>query len=97
MIGTEPAPRDLDIDLRQLVLPQNLLCGESLSQEALEEEEPQSPYRVVTCCTSCSATLRFFVVSTNTGIRDFQELLFGKLSFVCVPCSRRIIVRDGRQ
>ncbi|AHM27267.1 E7 protein [Vulpes vulpes papillomavirus 1] len=89
MRGERPTRRNLgiDLDLEELVLPANLLSEETLSQDALEEE-PQSPYRVLTTCAGCSASLRLFIIASDCGVRALQQSLLGDLSFVCVNCSK---------
>lgn len=84
-----------DVELRELVLPQNLLTEETLSDSETEEEEERSPYRIDVACDTCSAQLRFWVTATSRGIRVLQELLFSEVSLLCFECSRTRI-QDGR-
>ncbi|ANZ90265.1 E7 protein [Bos taurus papillomavirus 21] len=88
MIGETPTIRDIDLDLTELIDPQNLLCEEEiLAEEVLEEE--LCPYSLRTCCASCSALLRIFVVTSSDSIRTLHQLLLSDLSFLCIPCSQR--------
>nr|AQM73656.1 E7 [Human papillomavirus]AYA94226.1 MAG: E7 protein [Human papillomavirus] len=80
-------------DVNDLILPANLLSNEDLSAEA-EQESDHSPYRVVVHCSLCDSKLKFTVAASPDGIRGFQQLLLGSLSFLCTGCSRGI--RYGR-
>ncbi|AEQ98806.1 E7 [Human papillomavirus 155] len=80
-------------DVNELILPANLLSDEDLSQEA-EQESDHSPYEVVVHCNNCQVKLKFAVEASPEGIRGFQQLLLGPLSFLCTGCSRAI--RNGR-
>ncbi|AKZ17766.1 E7 [Human papillomavirus] len=88
MIGAQPDIKDIDLDLQELVLPQNLLAEESLSPDADPEEEEQQLYWVDTCCGTCKATVRVCVFATSTAVCTLQFLLQGQLSFVCILCSK---------
>nr|AYA94749.1 MAG: E7 protein [Human papillomavirus] len=87
MIGEKPTIPGIDLELEQLVLPDNLLCNESLSPDS-EPEEEQDLYRVDTCCNHCNCRIRVVVVATGSAIALFQQLLFAQLSFLCPRCSR---------
>ncbi|ATQ38616.1 E7 [Gammapapillomavirus sp.] len=77
MIGEKPTIPGIDLELEQLVLPDNLLC-----------KEEQDLYRVDTCCNHCNCRIRVVVVATGSAIALFQQLLFAQLSFLCPRCSR---------
>lgn len=95
MRGERPTLRDINLDLQDLVMPDNLLSGEVLDpEEELEEVEPRHPYSIVTECNNCSGKLRLHVVTTSTGIRDLQELFFRNLSLLCCTCAR--VTKNGR-
>lgn len=74
-------------DVNDLILPANLLSNEDLSAEA-EQESDHSPYRVVVHCSLCDCKLKFTVAANPDGIRGFQQLLLGSLSFLCTGCSK---------
>lgn len=95
MRGNEPTLKDIELELEPLVLPANLLSDESLSPDSEGEEECLNPYRVVTSCTGCSCSIRFFVVSSRDCIRSLQQLLLTDLSFLCLNCSKG--TRNGRK
>lgn len=90
MRGNEPNPRHLQLDLHELVLPNNLLSGEVLSsdEEAAEEELEGQPYRIATTCGICKTPVRIFVVASDAGIRNFQDLLLHNLQLLCVTCGK---------
>lgn len=89
MIGKEPCVGDVELDLRELVLPDNLLCEESLSPDCEpEEEQDRSTYKVDTVCCYCDAGVRLCVAATTPAIRLFEELLLGGLLLICPRCSR---------
>nr|AYA93594.1 MAG: E7 protein [Human papillomavirus] len=83
-----------DIELRELVLPANLVSDESLSPDAIAEEE-FCPYRIDSQCQNCECRLRVTVAATEFGIRCLQQLLLKELSFFCPGCSRQLS-RHGR-
>nr|AYA93898.1 MAG: E7 protein [Human papillomavirus] len=87
MIGERPTLRDIDIDLEELVLPDNLLCSESLSPDS-EPEEERDLYSIDTCCNHCHCRIRVVVYATGSAIILVQQLLLGQLSFLCPRCSR---------
>lgn len=98
MRGNAPTIRDVELNLEELVLPQNVLAAnESLSSDDEgQEEEQMPPYNVDTCCGTCSTRIRVAVCATRTGIRTLEELLVsGHLGFVCPPCARNHC-RHGR-
>nr|AYA93470.1 MAG: E7 protein [Human papillomavirus] len=80
-------------DIEQLILPANLLSNEDLSEEA-ELESPHSPYQIVTYCGGCERTLKFRITASPEGIRGFEQLLLGDISFFCTGCSKSF--RNGR-
>ncbi|ATQ38162.1 E7 [Gammapapillomavirus sp.] len=87
MIGDRPTVGDISLNLEELVLPDNLLCNESLSPDS-EPEEEQDLYRIDTCCKLCNCRIRVVVFATGSAIALFEQLLFGQLSFLCPRCSR---------
>nr|AYA94567.1 MAG: E7 protein [Human papillomavirus] len=95
MIGKEPTVNDIELDLRALVLPDNLLCNESLSPDTEGQEEEHVPYRVDTCCNSCGAGVRLCVFSTSTAIRTLEQLLLSELNLFCPPCAKNLF-QHGR-
>ncbi|AXQ03948.1 E7 [Canine papillomavirus 21] len=93
MIGNKPTIADVELELSDLVLPVDLLSGESLDAE---EEEPLQPYRVVTNCGRCSCTLSLCVaVGERAQLLRFQQLFIDGLTFVCVTCAKG--QRHGRR
>lgn len=80
-------------NVNDLILPANLLSNEDLSAEA-EQELDHSPFKVIVHCYNCETKLKFTVAASPDGIRGFQQLLLGQLSFFCTGCSRAI--RYGR-
>nr|AYA93872.1 MAG: E7 protein [Human papillomavirus] len=87
MIGERPTLRDINIDLEELVIPDNLLCSESLSPDS-EPEEERDLYSIDTCCYLCHCRIRVVVFATGSAITLVQQLLFAQLSFLCPRCSR---------
>ncbi|AYD74613.1 E7 [Macaca mulatta papillomavirus 7] len=87
MIGQKATIGDIDLNLEELVLPDNLLCSESLSPDSEPEEERQ-PFSVDTCCGICNRRVRIVVVATGSAIHLLQTLLLAELSLLCPPCSR---------
>lgn len=85
----------VDLELRELILPANLLSAEQVSQEDLEEEPGLDPYRVTTTCASCSARLVFCVVSSSDTVRDLHSLFLRDLSLLCARCAKNTS-RNGR-
>lgn len=95
MRGNEPAVRDLNIVLEDLVLPANLLSNENLDSDEDEvEEESQCPYKIDTCCSNCQVALRLFVTATSEGIRTFEQLLLSAVTIICPKCAKER--RHGR-
>lgn len=92
MIGKEPCVGDIELDLSELVLPDNLLCeetAESLSPDCEPEEEHiGSAYKVDTNCYFCGRGIRLCVAASAPAIRLFEELLLGGLSLICPHCAR---------
>nr|AYA93491.1 MAG: E7 protein [Human papillomavirus] len=95
MIGKEPTINDIELDLDRLVLPDNLLCSESLSPDTEGQEEERAPYRIETCCKGCETGVRLCVYSTREAIQTLQQILISDLSLFCPACSRNLF-RDGR-
>ncbi|QIA98987.1 early protein 7 [Callithrix penicillata papillomavirus type 1] len=95
MRGNAPSIQGVELDLHELVLPHNLLSGETLSSDEEEvEEEFQEPFRVACPCGLCQKPVRFFVLANDPGIRTLQELLLSDLRIVCLECARQ--TRNGR-
>lgn len=92
MRGNQPTVRDVELNLNELVLPENLLCDEgeeSLSPDCEpEEEQDVQTYRVDTQCYICGTGVRICVAASEPAIHLLQELLFGSLSLLCPRCSR---------
>nr|AYA94735.1 MAG: E7 protein [Human papillomavirus] len=84
-----------DIELKELVLPANILTNESLSPDVEAEEEEREPYKVDSYCYTCTAGVRICVLATKDSIRTLQVLLQGELSLLCPGCSRAFC-RNGR-
>nr|AYA94351.2 MAG: E7 protein [Human papillomavirus] len=95
MIGSKPTIADIKLDLTNFVLPDNLLCNETLSPDTEGQEEEQAPYKVDTCCKSCGTGVRLCVFATIEAIRALQELLISELNLVCPGCARNLF-RHGR-
>ncbi|ABM67066.1 E7 [Macaca fascicularis papillomavirus 1] len=96
MIGKEVTLQDIVLELKPQVEP-DLFCDEELPGEEEEEEEPvtRNPFKVLTSCGGCETKLRLFVVATESGIREFQELLFGDLILLCPECRRAHLQPNG--
>nr|AYA94108.1 MAG: E7 protein [Human papillomavirus] len=90
MIGQKPTVNDIELDLQSLVIPDNLMCSESLSPDCEGEEVEHTPYRVDTSCHSCGTGVRLCVYSTGSAIRQLQELLISELNLFCPPCARNL-------
>lgn len=88
MRGNEPTLRDIDLDLEELVLPNNLLSDESLSPDADPEEEEQQAFKVDTCCGNCNTGVRLCIFATSAAVRTLHSLLIAELSILCPGCSR---------
>lgn len=97
MIGKQPnIPGDIELELEELVLPQNLLSEESLSPDSeADEEEELQPFKIDTCC-ACETGVRVCVLATSAAIRTLQQLLLQELKIICPRCSRNLL-RNGRQ
>ncbi|ALY11243.1 E7 [Canis familiaris papillomavirus 17] len=98
MRGVSPTIKDVELELKDLVIPTNLLSGETL--EAEEEEFAPEPgrYRVVTPCNICHSSLRLFVeVADETQIHRFHQLLLDGLGIVCATCHRTHFSHGGRR
>nr|AYA93819.1 MAG: E7 protein [Human papillomavirus] len=95
MRANEPTLRDINLDLHDLVLPDNLLANESLSPDADPEEEELQPFRVDTCCGNCKTGVRLCVFATSAAVQTLQTLLFAELSLVCAGCAKGLF-RHGR-
>lgn len=92
MIGKEPCVGDVELDLSELVIPDNLLCEESVESLSPdcepEEEQARSTYKVDTTCCFCEAAIRLCVVASVPAIHLFEELLLGGFLLICPRCSR---------
>ena len=88
MIGAQSNYQDLNIELEDLVLPQNLIAEESLSPDVDPEEEEQKPYWVDTRCGTCTASVRVCILATSAAVCTLQILLQRELSIVCTRCSK---------
>lgn len=92
MIGKEPCIGDVELDLSELVIPDNLLCEESVESLSPdcepEEEQARSTYKVDTACCFCEAAVRLCVVASVPAIHLLEELLLGGLRLICPRCSR---------
>ncbi|AUB51276.1 E7 protein [human papillomavirus 215] len=95
MQGDAPSIKDINLDLQDLVLPENLLSNESLSTDEETEEEQVTPFQVDSWCPSCHKGVRVCVLASERAIQQLQSLLFEELRFVCPRCSREIF-RNGR-
>lgn len=95
MIGNQPTNANLNINLEDLVLPENLLAEESLSPDVDPEEEERQPFWVDTCCGTCNASVRVSIIATQSAVCLLRVLLQGELSIVCVRCSKDRL-RNGR-
>lgn len=94
MIGHAPQIKDIDLDLQELVIPQNLLSEESLSPDTEGEEEVELfPYRVDSYC-SCGTGVRACVLASRAAISTLQLLLSEELRFICPACVKA--QRNGR-
>ncbi|AFQ52498.1 putative E7 protein [Canis familiaris papillomavirus 13] len=90
MRGLAPTNRDLDLELGELVLPENLLSSERLDTEEEESEPDPQHYRVVTNCGRCHSTLRVFVAVLSVfQLRTFEQLLLDGFTIVCLRCSQQ--------
>ena len=90
MIGKKPTISDIELDLNELILPDNLLCSESLSPDSEGQEEERIPFKVETCCKSCETGVRLCVYSTYAAIQTLEQLLISELSLFCPSCSRNL-------
>jgi len=90
MIGNKPTISDIELELDQLVIPENLLCSESLSPDSEGQEEERAPFKVETCCNSCETGVRLCVYSTHSAIQILEQLLLSELSLLCPACSRNL-------
>lgn len=88
MIGVQPNVEDLNIELDELVLPQNLVANESLSPDVDPEEEERQPFLVDTCCGTCNTSVRVCILATSAAVCTLRVLLQGELLFVCTPCAK---------
>lgn len=93
MHGNSVTMRDITLDLEEIVMPSNLLCGEESLSPDLEEE--RATYKVDTLCDDCKTGIRICLVATETGVRHLQQLLTGELSLLCPGCSR-VRLNNGR-
>lgn len=95
MIGNQPSKESLNINLEELVLPQNLIAEESLSPDVDPEEEERQPFSVDTFCGTCNASVRLCITATSSAVCLLRVLLQGELAIVCVGCSKGRL-RNGR-
>lgn len=96
MRGNSPTVRDIELDLQELILPENLLSNESLSLDDVPEEEQLSPFKVDSWCPNCNQGVRICVLASNGAIRQLEFLLStSDLSILCPGCARAR-VRHGR-
>lgn len=94
MIGNAPQVKDIELELDELVLPQNLLTDESLSLDSEAEEEVElQPFRIDSYCT-CKTGVRVCVLATRAAINTLQVLLQQELSIICPRCAKNL--RYGR-
>nr|AYA94668.1 MAG: E7 protein [Human papillomavirus] len=95
MIGNQPSKECLNINLEELVLPQNLIAEESLSPDVDPEEEERQPFSVDTFCGTCNASVRLCITATSSAVCLLRVLLQGELAIICVGCSKGRL-RHGR-
>nr|AYA94393.1 MAG: E7 protein [Human papillomavirus] len=92
MRGNQPTIKDIELDFKELVLPDNLLCdevSESLSPDCEPEEEQEvQTYKVDTQCHICGIGVRICVAASFPAIQLLQELLLRSLALLCPRCSR---------
>lgn len=94
MIGNAPQVKDIDLELHELVLPENLLSEESLSPDTEGVEEVELfPYKVDSYC-SCGTGVRAHVLASRAAISTLQLLLSEELRFICLECVKA--KRNGR-
>ncbi|AUT11918.1 E7 [Leptonychotes weddellii papillomavirus 5] len=88
MIGPKPTIRDIDLDLREVVLPVDLLSGETLPPEEVESPPPEPErFRVDSRCGGCHTPVRLCIqVVHRTLVHKFEELLLEGLDIVCATC-----------
>nr|AYA93971.1 MAG: E7 protein [Human papillomavirus] len=96
MIGNKPTINDIELDLSALVLPDNLLCNETLSPDSEGQEEEHAPYRVETCCNACGVGVRLCVYSTAPAVRTLEQLLISELNLFCPSCAKTLF-QHGRK
>lgn len=85
-----------DIELKELVLPVDLISNESLSPDTEAEEEEREPYTVDSYCHACATGVRICVIATKGSIQTLQVLLQDSLNLLCPRCARAFC-RHGRQ
>lgn len=95
MIGNQPSKECFNINLEDLVLPQNLIAEESLSPDVDPEEEERQPFSVDTFCGTCNASVRLCITATSSAVCLLRVLLQGELAIICVGCSKGRL-RNGR-
>ncbi|QHQ97054.1 E7 protein [Felis catus papillomavirus 6] len=95
MIGVNPSIKDIELDLTELVLPENLLSDESLETEEVEPPPESQAYRILTDCGVCKTTVRLFVLATVGQIRTQQELFLAGLNIICLACCRNLRQHGG--
>lgn len=94
MIGNKPQIKDVELDLDELILPQNLLTEESLSTDSEPDEEVElQPYKIDSYCT-CKTGVRICVLASRAAINTVQLLLQQELRIICPNCAKNL--RNGR-
>lgn len=86
MHGNSATMRDITLELEEIIMPSNLLCGEESLSPDLEEE--RATYKVDTLCDDCKTGIRICLVASELGVRRLQQLLIEELSLLCPGCSR---------
>lgn len=93
MQGETVTIKDIVLELHEIEILSNLLCGEeSLSSDSEEEHQV---FKIDTRCDNCKTGISVCVRSSNPGIRHLQILLNQELSFLCPGCSRNLF-QHGR-
>nr|WJJ59267.1 MAG: E7 protein [Hydrurga leptonyx papillomavirus 3] len=97
MIGNEPTIRDISLDLAEVVLPVNLLSGETIPAEEVELRPEPERFRVDSICGACRHPVRLCIqVSSRTVVRNLEELLLNGLDILCVTCYKEGSRNGGR-
>nr|WKV32418.1 early protein 7 [Felis catus papillomavirus] len=95
MRGIKPTIKDIELNLTELILPENLLADEILETEEVEPPPDTQPYRILTDCGVCKATVRLFVLATVSQIRTQQDLFLAGLNILCLSCCRNLRQHGG--